>query len=80
MTIARADSSQNGSLIALVHDHDGVGDAARFVDGFLVFGVEGVEGIEPAPQSIIHLRGLEGVEKMNGLPHAFAVLRTLAPA
>ena len=61
-------------------DDNGVGDAPRFVDGFLGFGVQGIERVEAPAQTIGDLGGLERIENLDGLPHAFAVGRTSAPA
>ena len=59
-------------------DHHGIGDAGGFVNGLLVGRVEGIEGIEPAPEGIVYLRGLEGIEDLNRLPQSLAAGRSAA--
>ena len=63
-----------------MNDHDRVGNPPGFVDGFLLVGVQRIEGIEAAPEGVVHLGGLERIENLNRLAHALAMDRTLAPA
>src|ERR1035438_6119537 len=65
---------------ALVDDDKGVGYAPRFVYGFLVLWIEGVERIEAPPQGVVHLGGLERIENHDLLVHARGVLRSRAPS
>ena len=60
-------------IVALVDDDDGVGDPPGFVDGLLVVRVKRIQGIEPAAEGVIDLRGLERVQDLNGLTQALAV-------
>ena len=57
-------------IVAFVDDDNGVGNPPGLVDGFLIGGVERVERVEPAPETVVHLRRLERVQNLDRLPEA----------
>jgi hypothetical protein len=65
---------------ALMDDDKGVSYAPRLVDGFLVFRIQGVERIEPAPHAVIHLRRQERIENHDLLAYARGVWRPPVPS
>ena len=67
-------------IVAFVDDDHGVGNPSGLVNGFLVVGVQRIEGIEPATAGIVYLGSLERIENLDRLPHALAIRRALAPA
>ena len=67
-------------IVAFVDDHDGVGDPPGLINRIFVFRIERVERVEPAPEGVVDLGGLERVENLDGLAESLAVGRPIAPA